>query len=63
MKTYHITEWTTEVRVYYYAVEAASKKEAEQIYRDGGGKYEGSKCKDQLSSDWSVDEDDEELEP
>lgn len=60
MKTYHITEWANELRVHYYSVEAESRQEAEQIYRDGGGKHEGSKTKDCYSSDWSVDEDDDE---
>ena len=62
MKTYHITEWANELRVHYYSVEAESRQEAEQIYRDGGAKHEGSKTKDCYSSDWSVDENDEEIE-
>lgn len=62
MKTYHITEWANELRVHYYSVEAESQAEAEQIYRDGGGKHEGSKTKDCYSSDWAVDDSDQDEE-
>ena len=62
MKTYHITEWATELRVHYYSVEATSRAKAEEMYRDGQARLEGSKTKELLGRDWSFDEDEEETE-
>lgn len=59
MKTYHVTEWANELRVHYYTVEAKSAKEAAQMFRDGQAKLEGSKTKELYSSDWSIENDDD----